>query len=145
MNFPSCPHHGRFKLSNRAAHKIIIFTYRSFIGHAKSPNTGPHDTEEVLKLLLPASNMTIPPKSTCGGEYGQIGPPKVKDLLAMELAGFNRGNNAIVGSCRGTEARSCSLLIRHEFGEDGYSAEIHFIVNSKGVIDISTLTCIITP
>ena len=112
---------------------------------AKTPNTGPSDTERLLNLLLAASNMTIPPQSSCGGEYGQTGAPKVKDLLAMELAGFNRGNNTIKGSCQGSGAKSCKLFIGHKYGEDQYAAEIRFMVSSKGEIDINTLTCIITP
>ena len=79
----------------------------------------PPDTKRALNLLLAASNMTLPPQSSCGGYYGQTGAPKVKDLLAMELAYFNRGENTIVGSCQGPGAKSCSLLIGHEYGEDG--------------------------
>lgn len=105
---------------------------------------GPSDTEKALNLLLAASNMAIPPQSSCQGDYGQQGEPKVKDVLAMELAGFNRGKNTIAGSCQGPGPKSCEILIRHEFGEDGYSAQIHFLVQ-KGAIDITTLTCIITP
>jgi hypothetical protein len=123
----------------------IIFPLIIMMFTVTVATAGPRDTEGVLNLLLSASNMTIPPHSSCGGEYGQIGAPKLKDLLAVELSYFNRGKNTIVGSCQGTGAKSCSVLIRHEYGEDLGAAEIHFMVDSKGVIDITTLTCIISP
>lgn len=106
---------------------------------------GPRDTKEAWDLLLAACNMTIPPQSSCRGEYGQTGAPKVRDLLAMELAYLNRGENTIVGSCKGSGAKSCNLFIGHKYGEDQYAAEIHFTVSNKGEIDINTLTCIMTP
>jgi hypothetical protein len=95
-------------------------------------------------LLLAASNMVIPPQSSCQGDYGQQGEPKVKDLLAMELAGFNRGKNIIVGSCKGVGLKSCDLLISHQYGEDGNAARIQFTV-LRGVVDMSTVVCRITP
>jgi hypothetical protein len=117
---------------------IVLITETQLMAAAR-------DTEVVLNLLLAASNVTIPPQSSCSGEYGQAGPAKLKDLLAAELAGFNRGKNTIVGSCPGKDPRSCSVLIRHEYGEGGYAAEIRFNVSSKGVIDVNTLNCIISP
>ena len=111
---------------------------------ASKPPDVEAETEEVLNLLLPASTMTIPPQSSCQGLYRyQQGKPKVKDLLAMELAGFSGGKNTIVGSCKG-EPKSCVLRIRHAYGEDVYSADIRFSVH-EGAVDISTLSCIMTP
>ncbi len=115
---------------------MIIFIASSQV------TAGPDDTEKALNLLLAATNITIPPNSSCNGQYGQKGPPKLKDLLAMELAGFNRGQNIISGSCQGTAEKSCNISISHRYGEDVYGAEIRFRINSKGVIDINTLTCI---
>ena len=68
----------------------------------------------------------------------------MKDVLAMELAGFSRGKNTIVGSCKGEEPKSCTLHISHAYREDVYSAYIRFKVRG-GVVDISTLSCIMTP
>ena len=123
----------------------IIFALLMILVSGTQLTAAPRDTEVVLNLLLAASNMTIPRQSSCNGEYGQTGAPKVKDLLAAELAGFNRGNNTIAGSCQGRDSKSCSVLIRHEYGEGGYAADIRFKVSSKGTVDISTLSCIISP
>ena len=122
----------------------IMFALTIILVTMTQAAAGPSDTEKVLNLLLAASNMAIPPQSSCQGDYGQKGESKVKDVLAMELAGFNRGKNTITGSCQDPGPKSCEILIRHEFGEDGYSAQIHFLVK-KGAVDITTLTCIITP
>jgi hypothetical protein len=108
----------------------------------KAPDVGV-ETEEVLNLLLAASTMTIPSQSSCQGDYRQQGKPKVKDVLAMELAYLNRGKNTIAGKCKG-EPKSCILRIRHAYGEDVYSADIRFSVH-EGALDISTLSCIMTP
>lgn len=108
----------------------------------KPPDVGV-ETKEVLDLLLAASTMTIPPQSSCQGDYGQQGKPKVKDVLAMELAYLNRGRNTIIGKCKG-DPKSCVLRIRHAYGEDVYSADIHFQVRG-GLVDINTLSCIMTP
>jgi len=128
-------------------HRIILALVVIILVTVTQAATKPPDveteTEKLLNLLLAASTMTIPPQSSCQGDYGQQGKPKVKDLLAMELAGFSRGENTIVGNCKG-EPKSCSLHISHAYGEDVYSAYIRFKVR-KGVVDINTLSCIMTP
>ena len=119
---------------------LVMITLAS----AKGPNI-PRQTEEVLAILLGASDFTIPQHSSCYGSYGQIGPPKLKNLLAIELSYFDRGKNTVTGRCQGTKVKSCSILIRHEYGEAGTAAKISFTASSDGGIDINTLTCVISP
>jgi hypothetical protein len=120
----------------------IIFGLMVVLIASFQATAGANDTEKALNFLLAASNMTIPPTSSCSGLYGQKGPPKLKHLLAMRFAGFNRGQNTITGACQGTAKKSCSVSISHRYGEDVYGAEIRFQVNSEGAIDVNTLTCI---
>lgn len=71
-------------------------------GGAQSAPADPEQTRAPLALLLAAANEAIPAGSSCAGEYGQRGRPRLRDLLSMRLAYLHRGANVITGSCQGS-------------------------------------------
>ena len=101
----------------------------------------PRGTAVALRLLLSASNESIPQGSTCFGAYGQSGEPRVRDLLAVELASLYKGVNVISGSCTPV---ACSLAITHRAGEDVSSALINFRYRNSQLV-IGSMACRITP
>ena len=112
-----------------------------FSSNAAPDAIDPERTIEPLRHLLRSSSQVIPKRSTCFGQYGQRGDPRVRDLLASRLAYFHNGQNLISGTCT---AKRCELDIRHSAGEDVASATISFEVR-HGVINVGTLSCIMTP
>ena len=80
---------------------------------AAEKQADPDRTLMVLKALFESADQVIPTGSSCSGTYGNQGPAKVADLLAMQLAYFYRGKNVIKGACRGTGNTQCSLRISH--------------------------------
>lgn len=116
----------------------------SWPGLAGEPGANPDRTLPVLKALLQSSDQLIPAGSSCDGKYGNQGPTRVRDLLAMELAYLYRGKNVIKGECRGSGVRQCSLTISHTFGEDVSSAVLSFKLKD-GKVQVETLSCILTP
>lgn len=111
---------------------------------ANGSDVDPTETKFVLNILLSASNELIPSESSCGGNYGQAGRARLKDLLSAKLAYLYKGKNTITGRCHGKGDKNCVLIIKHTAGEDAYSAEIRFLIQ-RGKIQMSTLTCVITP
>ena len=101
----------------------------------------PDRTIEPLRLLLESASLAIPRKSTCFGNYGQRGSPRIRDLLGSRLAYLHSGQNVISGSCN---LKHCELEIRHSAGEDVASATISFEVGN-GIPSIRNLSCVITP
>lgn len=101
----------------------------------------PDKTTEALRALFAAANDTIPAKTSCDGIYGQKGPAKVRDLLAMQMAYLHNGDNVVGGECK--DGR-CEVFIKHSAGESVASAQIRFAVN-KGKASARSLECIITP
>ena len=108
----------------------------------KKPGPHPADTQKALNFLLAIANQPIPATSSCYGSFGGDEPPKVKDLLAMELASFSRGQNSVSGKCSGEPNLRCGISISHSSGEDVSSAEITFGVK-EGRPD--ALQCVLTP
>jgi|WetSurMetagenome_2_1015567.scaffolds.fasta_scaffold845233_1 hypothetical protein len=106
-----------------------------------APSADPVATREAVAALLASSNVAIPSTSTCQGDYGQHGQPRIRDLLAVQLAYLNAGQNVIEGKC---VAGACSVSFRHAAGEDVSSATIEFSV-LKGRANPATLHCTITP
>jgi hypothetical protein len=101
----------------------------------------PLETQAAWRALFAASEDPIKPGSSCDGAYGQEGPPRVGDLLAMRLSFLYHGKNSIVGKCRG---QTCSLSIRHAYDEDVSSTDIRFQVrDSKALAE--TLECVMSP
>ncbi len=98
-------------------------------------------TLEPLRHLLQAASRPIPPASSCQGQHGQQGAPRLRDLLASRLAYLHRGDNAITGACT---SQRCELEIRHAAGEDVASAVISFEVEG-GVLNLRSLRCVMTP
>ncbi|MFC4161369.1 hypothetical protein [Chitinimonas lacunae] len=101
----------------------------------------PDKSVEALRHLLAAANETVPAKSGCEGLYGQKGPAKVKDLLAMQLGYLYRGDNTVAGLCK---ADQCEVQIKHSAGESVASAQIRFRLG-KGKLETRSLQCMITP
>ena len=112
-----------------------------FSSSAASDAADPEKTIEPLRYLLRSPSQAIPKKSTCFGQYGQRGDPRIRDLLASRLAYLHNGENAISGTCT---AKRCELEIRHSEGEDVASATISFEVR-QGVIYVQSLSCVLTP
>jgi|SRR5580658_4850746 hypothetical protein len=101
----------------------------------------PLETQAAWRALFAVSEDPIKPGSSCDGPYGQEGPPRVGDLLAMRLSFLYHGKNSIVGKCRG---QTCSLSIRHAYDEDVSSTDIRFQVrDSKALAE--TLECVMSP
>ncbi|HEY9097264.1 MAG TPA: hypothetical protein VIN38_00190 [Thiobacillus sp.] len=110
-------------------------------GNVAADSGHPNDTAAALQALLAASNQTIPESSTCHGTYFPGRQATVKDLVAVQLAYLQSGDNVISGSCT---KQKCSLEIRHANGEDVSYASIAFDVRN-GAACASTLACVITP
>jgi hypothetical protein len=108
----------------------------------RKPTQKPESTQKALTFLLASSEEEIPAGSSCHGLFGQDGPPRVRDLMAMELSSLFRGNNSIAGKC--DQDKSCSVKISHELGEAVSSAEISFKVKD-GRVRLDSLSCILTP
>ncbi len=120
----------------------LLLASCTFCGVASGVDDAAADTTMALRSLLMLSHRTIPKSSSCFGDYGQRGPPKVNDLLAVQLSNLSAGHNAIRGACA---HQRCSLRITHDGGsEDVSSAEIRFTVNA-GRANISSLQCVMTP
>jgi hypothetical protein len=107
----------------------------------KKPGPNPADTQRAITLLLAMAEEPIPSSSSCYGRYGGDGPPKVKDMLGMELASLSRGQNKVAGHCT---AQRCAISIAHHFGEDVSSADVSFDVEG-GRGQPNSLTCVLTP
>ena len=113
----------------------------------KSLKAGTDASQMAVALLLSVSDEIIPPHSSCHGIFGGDGPPRVRDLLAMELATFSRGKNTLAGTCKADAARQvqvCQVSISHEFGEEASSAEIRFDA-MEGRAVVSSLACRLAP
>lgn len=117
---------------------VCLFSY---ISSAAEPSADPIATRKTLAVLFASSNASIPKGSTCWGDYGQTGQPKIKDMLAMQLAYMYVGENLIEGKCADG---LCSITIKHSSGEDVSFAQIKFCIR-KGRVNTATLHCIITP
>ncbi len=103
-------------------------------------------SQRAVSLLLAIADEPIPTGSSCQGRFGNDGPPRVRDLVAMELATFSRGKNTLVGRCTGAagQAQACHVAITHEFGEEASSADIRFQAQDGRAV-ASSLTCVLTP
>lgn len=101
----------------------------------------PRATQRALNALLAQSNAMIAKSSTCHADFGQKGPARVKDLLAMRLAYLHSGENRIQGQCN---AQRCSLTISHAAGEDVASATLDFAL-VRGRANVASLQCVSTP
>jgi len=133
------------KISNLILAAALIVTLLMSADCFAGGKTGdPAQTQTVLNALLASSNDLIPPESSCSGQYGQEGPAKIKDLLSTQLAYLYQGKNKITGKCTGKNKDQCLLSITHSSGEDVASAQIKFILKNDKV-DLSTLSCVITP
>lgn len=108
---------------------------------AADRSADPVATREALSVLLSSSNTAIPKASTCMGDYGQSGQPKIGDMLAMRLAYLYAGENIVEGRCA---SGFCSIVIRHAAGEDVAFTTIEFGIR-KGNVDPATLRCVFTP
>ncbi len=109
--------------------------------NAAPPAPDPAQTLEPLRHLLRSSGLTIPKASSCFGDYGQRGEPRIRDLLSSRLAYLNNGQNTITGACNATH---CALEIRHAAGEDVASATVAFNVRN-GLVNRRSLRCVLTP
>ena len=108
---------------------LVLSLLASGVEAKKSLKANTDASQKAVSALLAASDEPIPSESTCHGVFGGEGPPRVRDLLAMELATFSRGKNTLVGTCKagGTgRPQACRVTIAHEFGEEASSAEIRF-------------------
>ncbi len=110
-------------------------------GNAAADSGHPNETALAFRALLASSNQSIPKSSTCHGTYFSGRQATVKDLIAVQLAYLQSGENVISGSCT---KQKCSLEIRHANGEDMSYASIAFDVRN-GAAWASTLACVITP
>jgi len=110
----------------------------------KSIDDSQQRAQRALALLLMSSAELIPAESSCQGIYGGEVPPKLKDLLAMELASLSRGKNSVTGTCGRGDPMRCTVAISHSFGEAVSSADIKFSVKA-GRLDMDSLECILTP
>ena len=104
----------------------------------------PANSQQALAFLLESAAKLIPEKSSCQGIYGAEVPPRIADLLAMELANLTRGRNSISGSCSQGDRAHCTVAIDHAFCESVSSAEIEFDVKA-GLLDINSIACALTP
>lgn len=110
-------------------------------GNVAADSGHPQNTATALRALLAASNQAIPTSSTCHGTYFPGRQATVKDLVAVQLAYLQSGENVISGLCT---KQKCALEIRHANGEDVSYASIAFDVRN-GAARASTLACVITP
>lgn len=101
----------------------------------------PVATRTALAALFASSNAAIPRTSSCYGEYGQKGRPRIRDMMAMSMAYLHTGTNTIQGECATSR---CSINITHAAGEDVASYTIQFRL-LYGNADPTTLQCQITP
>ncbi len=114
---------------------------------APSPKIDAEASQRAITLLLAASEDVIPADSTCHGIFGGGNPGRMRDLVAMELATFARGDNTLEGGCqtRGSvPALACHVDIAHAFGEDASSATIRFQAVA-GRLVASSLDCLLMP
>lgn len=121
---------------------IVAASYACAQISPRKPKQKLVNTQKALTFLLASSAEEIPAGSSCHGLFGQDGPPRIKDLMAMELSSLFRGNNSIVGNCDRED--SCSVKIAHAYGEAVSSADINFKVKD-GRIRLDTLSCTLSP
>ncbi len=110
----------------------------------KSADDSQQRSQQAIAFLLSSSAEQIPVNSSCHGIYGGEVPPKIKDLLAMELATLSRGKNSVLGTCNQSNRMQCTVAITHAFSESVSSADIRFEVKA-GHVDMSTIDCTLTP
>jgi hypothetical protein len=126
---------------------LVISFLASGVEAKKSLKANTDASQKAVSALLAVSDEPIPAGSTCHGVFGGEGPPRVRDLLAMELATFSRGKNTLVGACKvGATGRpqACQVTITHEFGEEASSAQIRFDAIDGHAVPAS-LDCRLTP
>ena len=101
----------------------------------------PHDARVAWAALLRAAHVVVPAGSGCEGDYGQKGPARLGDVLAMQLAYMHAGDNSVVGRC---DAQGCRVELNRRAGEDVSSARIDFKLRAGRLLTAS-LRCVITP
>jgi hypothetical protein len=71
-------------------------------------------------------------------------PRMIKDLIALQLANLNHGENKITGQCLGDKRKECFIKIAHESGEYVFGFEIRFKTKQNNILK-GSLFCEITP
>lgn len=126
------------------------------IGMACSGATAAHAAEDAAKAeprsaqsawtaLLGMADKPLPRATGCHGDYGQPGHgrrPRVKDLLASQLAYMGAGQNTLSGHCA---ANRCEVQLQRRNGEDVSSATLNFELLRDGRADPRSLRCVMTP
>lgn len=130
----------RTPLSRQAVRSAVGFLL-SFTCCAQTFPNDPNNTSRALRALMKAGSAVIPLSSTCNGYYFTNGRATVTDMLALQFGYLYNGKNTVAGGCKG---RDCKIEILHANGEDVSAALISFQV-VKGVAQVSTLQCVMTP
>ena len=131
----------------KARHLIPVMAICCSVLSAQSTadESDPKETQTVLRYLLAASNMVVPPNSFCSGNYGQHGAARVLDVLSMHLAYFGQGQNRINGKTNIVGGvKHCELKITRLNGEDVSNGTFRFTVKDETLVPES-LQCFMTP
>lgn len=117
------------------------------VGHAgeDAAKAEPWSAQSAWTALLGIADAPLPRATGCHGDYGQRGHgrrPRVKDLLASQLAYMSAGQNTLSGHCA---ANRCEVQLQRRNGEDVSSATLNFERLRDGRADPRSLRCVMTP
>ena len=117
------------------------------VAHAgeEAASADPRFAQSAWTALLGITDAALPRGTGCHGDYGQRGharPPRVKDLLASQLAYMSAGQNTLSGHCA---ANRCEVQLQRRNGEDVSSATLTFDLLRNGRADPRSLRCVMTP
>lgn len=105
----------------------------------------PRSAQFAWTALLGITDAALPRDTGCQGDHGQpghAGRPRVKDLLASQLAYMSAGQNTLSGHCTATR---CEVQLQRRNGEDVSSATLNFKLLRDGRADPRSLRCVMTP
>ena len=117
------------------------------VAHAgeEAAKADPRSAQSAWTALLGITDAALPHGTGCHGDYGQRGHarrPRVKDLLASQLAYMSAGQNTLSGHCA---ANRCEVQLQRHNGEDVSSATLNFALLRDGRADPRSLRCVMTP
>lgn len=117
------------------------------VAHAgeEAAKADPQSAQFAWTALLGIADAALPSGTGCHGDYGQPGHgrrPRVKDLLASQLAYMSAGQNTLSGHCA---ANRCEVQLQRRNGEDVSSATLNFERLRSGRADPRSLRCVMTP
>ena len=117
------------------------------VAHAgeEAAKADPRSAQSAWTALLGMTDAALPRDTGCHGDYGQRGHarrPRVRDLLASQLAYMSAGQNTLSGHCA---ANRCEVQLQRRNGEDVSSAMLNFELLRDGRADPRSLRCVMTP